>query len=231
MKRRLNILCVIVMLVLSYSVIESLYYMGVGVSVGVKAGIEIAEDVKNNNSASDRHTKSHELANMKYVALLPHAIAGKEGELLNDSIYNEKTGKFVPAMYSTMAIGIETQESVVSKVLSGLAKLLGIVTVVWAMVLFIKIIVAINRSDIFNWRNVRYLRRLGVLLIISFGCSLLSEYLSLYNLREVLSLPSYDLTLSDMVSTTTLVLGLSALIVAEVFAIGLKMKEEQDLTI
>ena len=34
-----------------------------------------------------------------------------------------------------------------------------------------------------------------------------------------------------MVSTTMLVLGLSALIVAEVFAIGLKMKEEQDLTI
>lgn len=229
MKRRLNILCVIVMLVLSYSVIESLYYMGVGVSVGVKAGLEIAEDMK--NTGSNRHTRAHELANMKYVALIPHAIAGKGGELLNDSICNKKTGKFVPAMHSTMAIGIETQEGVISKVLSGLAQLLQMVAIVWAIVLFIKIIVAINRSNIFNWRNVRYLRRMGLLLVISFGCSLLSEYLSLYNLREVLSLPSYDLILSDMVSTTTLVLGLSALIVAEVFAIGLKMKEEQDLTI
>ena len=41
----------------------------------------------------------------------------------------------------------------------------------------------------------------------------------------------YELHLSDTVNTTTLVLGISTLIVAEVFAIGLKMKEEQDLTI
>ena len=39
MKRRLNILCVIVVLVLSYSVFETGYYFIVGVKAGVEAGI------------------------------------------------------------------------------------------------------------------------------------------------------------------------------------------------
>lgn len=231
MKRRLNILCVIVILVLSYSVLESLYYMGVGATLGVKASVEAVEEMKNNGDTLKRHSNIHELANIKYVAVIPHAISGKGGELLCDSVYNEKTGKFVSSMYGTMLIGLETQEGMGSKVLSNALGFLNVVAIVWAIILFIKIIVAINRSDIFNWRNVRRLRRLGGLLVIGFGCSLLSEYLSLCSLRDVLTLSNYDLTLTDMASITTLVLGLSALIVGEVFAIGLKMKEEQDLTI
>ena len=43
MKRRLNILCVIVVLVLSYSVFETGYYFIVGVKAGVEAGIAAGE--------------------------------------------------------------------------------------------------------------------------------------------------------------------------------------------
>lgn len=55
--------------------------------------------------------------------------------------------------------------------------------------------------------------------------------MALCNLREAFSLESYELILSDSVKVTNLLLGLISLIVAEIFAIGLKMKEEQDLTI
>ncbi len=54
---------------------------------------------------------------------------------------------------------------------------------------------------------------------------------SYLGIDTVFSLHGYELSLSELVSTTTLVLGLCSLIVGEVFAIGLKMKEEQDLTI
>ena len=40
MKRRLNILCIIVVLVLGYSVLETGYYFIVGVKAGVEAGTE-----------------------------------------------------------------------------------------------------------------------------------------------------------------------------------------------
>lgn len=230
MKRRLNVLCVIVMLVLCYSVVESVYYMCMGIGLGAKTGMEAAREMKTYDKL-EQHNDYRELTNMKYIALIPHSLNGKVEELLCDSVYNEKTGEYVPAVHATMAVSVQTKESIAGKVLSGLLGFIHPVAIIWSIVLFVKIIVAINRSDIFNWRNVRRLRRLGILLIVGFGCSLLAEYLSLCNLREVLSLQNYDLTLSDTVDITTFVLGLTALIVAEVFAIGLKMKEEQELTI
>lgn len=230
MKRRLNIFCVIVMLVLCYSVVESAYYMCMGIGLGAKAGMEAAKEMKDCDHL-EQHNDYRALTNMKYIALIPHSLDGKVQELLCDSVYNEKSGEYVPAMHAMMAVSVKTQEGAVSRVVSGLLDFAQLAAIVWSIVLFVKLIVAINRSDIFNWRNIRRLRRLGVLLIVGFGCSLLVEYLSLCSLREVLSLQNYDLVLSDMVDITTFVLGLTALIVAEVFAIGLKMKEEQELTI
>ena len=88
-----------------------------------------------------------------------------------------------------------------------------------------------GQGVIFNWKNVRRLRRLGVLLIIGFVCTFLLAFLSFHNVEKVFSVTGYSLSMADMVHITSLVLGISALIVAEVFAIGLKMKEEQELTI
>lgn len=62
MKRRLNILCVIVVLVLSYSVFETGYYFIVGVKAGVEAGID--------GNASEASQKK--LMNMKYILSLIH---------------------------------------------------------------------------------------------------------------------------------------------------------------
>ena len=39
MKRRLNILCVIVLLVLGYSVLETTYYVGLGIKTGIEKGL------------------------------------------------------------------------------------------------------------------------------------------------------------------------------------------------
>lgn len=44
MKRRLNILCVVVLLVLGWSVGKSLYYMYIAIEVGVEKGLEMARN-------------------------------------------------------------------------------------------------------------------------------------------------------------------------------------------
>ena len=51
MKRRLNLLCLLVMLVLSYSVFSTLYDFGRGVSAGLKMAKNIKADkaAKNDN--------------------------------------------------------------------------------------------------------------------------------------------------------------------------------------
>lgn len=226
MKRRLNILCVLVLLVLGYSVSVTAYYMGLGMKAGVEASQEIME-----NGNQETLDDLREMAGMEYVGLIPRSLNQGIKKLFSDSIYNEKSGEYVPVMYSSMAVSVRTNRSWASSAASGVLGLLNFVAIVWAIVLFFKIIVAVNRSHIFNWQNVRRLCRMGLLLVAGFGCSFLSSYLSIYNLREVLVLQNYDLSISDLVSTTNLVIGLTALIVAEVFAIGLKLQEEQELTI
>ena len=211
MKRRLNILCAIVLLVMGWSVGISVYYMGLGMTKGVQMGMDAArEKLEDGNSA-----QLERVSNLRTVY----------------SVRNEKTGRYVPMAYTNLMVSVPVETPAWQKVASTLMGLLVLVANVWALVLFIRLVVSVNRSDIFNWRNVRRLRRLGVLLIVGFVCVLLPEYLSLCSLREAFALESYDLILSDSVKITNLLLGLIALIVAEVFAIGLKMKEEQDLTI
>ena len=224
MKRRLNILCVIVMLVLSYSVLETAYYVIVGAKLGVQVAAENEDDL----------TVQRELMNIKYVSLVPRGISmsGNGGAIFQDSVYNEKTGTYIPATYSGMAISVDTKPTVWEVILNKfLFFFLQFGMYTWAIVLFLRLIISINKSDIFNWKNVRRLRRMGIALIVGFSCSFLSAYLSNRSVSEVFSLHGYDLGISEVVGTTMLVLGLSSLIVGEVFAIGLKMKEEQDLTI
>lgn len=230
MKRRLNILCVVVLLVLGWSVGKSLYYMYIAIEVGVEKGLEMA---RNADSTEDlERSKDFEaLTNITTVGLVPRVITEKAGTLMCDSVYNVKSGEFVPVAHGLLMVGLKTPKSLGVRVLAGVLSWVSLIAIIWALVLFVRIIVAINRSDIFSWLNVRRLRRLGLLLILEFGCTCLSAYLTLCSLREVFALEHYELDLPDTVNITTLMLGLVALIVAEVFAIGLKMKEEQDLTI
>lgn len=218
MKKRLNILCAIVLLVLGYSVLEMTYYVGMGIKLGLEKGLD--DDV----AAKEKEALNH----LHAVQLMPEDLGGA---ILVDSIYNEKSGEYVPATFGQLLVSVDAHPGTVSRVISTLALMANYVVVIWAVVLFIRLIVSINRSDIFNWKNVRRLRRLGIMLMLSFGCSFLTSFITFYNVKKVFSVSGYQLNMTDMVEITSLVLGISALIVAEVFAIGLRMKEEQELTI
>ena len=100
-----------------------------------------------------------------------------------------------------------------------------------AVLQFIKFIRNINRSDIFCWANVKLLRKLGTSLLITFATTLTSTYMHTWQLSQVLKIPGYSYNWLNPFSHSSLLLGVLAFVIAEVFAIGLKMKEEQDLTI
>lgn len=77
MKRRLNILCVIVLLVLGYSVLETTYYVGLGIKTGIEKGFDSKIDAK----------AKEEISNVQVVQLVPKDLGG---DILIDSVYNEK---------------------------------------------------------------------------------------------------------------------------------------------
>lgn len=231
MKKRLNILCAVVLLLMGWSVLEMGYYMMVGATTGFKAGWEYAKQQKENPQAAKTPAMETigQLQYMEHVHLSP--LNFDMEHWLADSVYNAKTQQYVPAMYAELMVSVPREESTAMRAAGSLLGLLKLAAGIWAIVLFIRWVVAVNRSDIFTWHNVRRLRRMGVLLLASCALTWLLEYLTVHALRQVFALPGYELTLAGSVSLSVLLLGLCSLIVAEVFAIGLRMKEEQDLTI
>lgn len=176
MKRRLNILCVIVVLVLSYSVFETGYYFIVGVKAGVEAGID--------GNASEASQKK--LMNMKYISLLPEHLSGLgDNGLFQDSVYNERSGEYVPVSFNSMMVSVDTESTTLEQAAFTLLNFLHIVICVWSIVLFVRLVISINKSDIFNWKNVHRLRLLGAALIISFCTALLPAYLTFRSVGNV----------------------------------------------
>ena len=94
------------------------------------------------------------------------------------------------------------------------------VLVVVSFVNFIKFILNVNNDKVFVWENVPLLRWAGWGLLIG----LIWLFVFSLLMQESIGKFFYDYT-------DSLVLSVFMLIVAEVFAIGMKIKEEQDLTI
>lgn len=217
MKTKLNILCVLVLLALSYSIVTTGYYFLLGAQAGI--------------ASVDSQQEMERMSNLKYISVIPDNLMAEEKCLFPDSILNAKSGTYVPVAYSNLLVSVHAPQSVASALVVGLSGFVLVGLGIWAFVLFIRLIVDVNRSNIFNWKNVRRLRKLGIALLLLFGLSLLSDYLQFCNVKEVFAIQHYSLDMSEMVDITNLILGLSVLIVGEVFAVGLRMQEEQDLTI
>jgi hypothetical protein len=192
--------------------------MGLGASYGIEAGIEAGM-----NRSKERMKL---LSDLQIISLLPDNIIS-----FNDSVFNEKTNSYVPAFYTQLGVSIPTQKNVWQVTLTVLSSFLCMLSMMAAIVMFILIIISINNSDIFNWRNVSRLRWLGGLLVLCFVFSVIPAAISFYSISQSFSMQGYTMHIQDFISILTLVLGVVSYIVAEIFAIGLRMKEEQELTI
>ena len=100
------------------------------------------------------------------------------------------------------------------------AEMFAIVAALVSFISFVRFILNVNRNKVFVWENVNLLRLaacgLMILAVVAAGdelytgCSLVEVYDHFFD---------------------AFIFGVFNLIVAEVFAIGLKLQEEQDLTI
>lgn len=214
MKKRLNVLCILVLLVLSYSVISSMHEFFLGVREGAEIGF--------------RHDKAEleKISNMHLVALMPDGM-----QLLTDSVYNVKSEEYVPVSYDRLLVSVKAKPTLWQMAFSSILPLFHIIFVLIGIVLFIRIVISVNKSNIFTWKNVSNLRWMGLFLALAFLSELALILFTNSIVSDVLVVKGYSISVSSIVSTTNLVLGVVSLIIAEVFAIGLRMREEQELTI
>ena len=154
--------------------------------------------------------------------------------LAPDSLYNGKTGKWMPASTKEVKVYINKDEIEYPYVDDFIVKIIFLIialTGIYMLVVnFIKIMISVNKSVIFDWINVRRLRKIGTGLILIFVAdAIISIYESVLAIGQI-KISNYSIVLESF-SENLLVEGMIAFIVAEIFAVGLRLKEEQDLTI
>lgn len=220
MKKRLNILCLLVIAVLGYSVFDSIYQLS---ELFVSS---LEKNFSQEINESDKQIELQKIRNMQPVAVLPN-----DFPLFSDSILNEKTGEYVPMIYSQMIVSVKSEPNLRQMIAAKVASFVYLAAIFFAIYVFVRLIISMNKSVIFDWKNVRRLRMLGISLIVCFVCEVITIYITSLALSDVFSVKGYSLHLSELTTITNLVLGLTALIVGEVFAIGLRIKEEHELTI
>ena len=214
MKKRLNILCVMVFVVIGIGLMPLVYAM----ALGVNAGWASTEDGRNDIDA---------MISAESVHLIPVGVKRLEHSTIRNAMTGEDVVMWPENVHVSAAVDFPGWYGVART----LSQLMAFAAVVAVAVLFLKIIVRVNRGHVFEWRNVRLLRWLGGLQLVA--CTVVTM-LQIYGASVVSSQFSVEGFAPDYfsyVSVLELSIGLVALIAAEIFAIGLKMKEEQDLTI
>lgn len=217
MKTRVNIFCILIFMAIGASLIHSLKNSWQDMAWAFQQGWEDA----------DQSTEYNFTSSNVFLSLRPDVIGH-----YSDSVYNQATGKWLPLQYRDIVVQTEKQanpawKSVVVTLLAFAILILWIIQ----LVTFVKLIRAINRSVVFAWPNVMKLKVIGYSMVAAFVSNALFTSLNKAASLVEIRIEEYTLYNSTLWEFGWLIPGLSVLLIAEIFAIGLRMKEEQDLTI
>ena len=176
----------------------------------------------------EKRERKLNISDYKIVCTIPSDLFAETGSVTN--LKNSSQASIKPII---SLIEAPTTGSSLSRTANGITTLISVLASIFCLIQFFYLIRNINRGDIFSWKNVKFLRKLGVSLILLFICSfttiMIGNYeaaTSFWNSRDVNTLiifcvfpnqPSY------WDSSHCWLLKYSLL--------ELKMKEEQDLTI
>ena len=216
MKKRLNLIClgIVLAVLVSMSFLFSTFYYG------FKAGIDAYEQGAAGVEKLD--------VTYKMIGTMPTDVITNE----TATAINEKDGSTVSILPFISMIGVPNEKAdATDSIFLSLLDWMVIICCIYAIVQFVKMIRNIHRNIIFDWANVKRLRWLGLSLILCFCCSLVTFAINNHLVSQVISLKDCDFSIAFQFSDPTLLIGFTSLLFAEIFAIGLRLKEENDLTI
>jgi len=152
-----------------------------------------------------------------------------------DSITNIKTGENVKIRYDKTqvraAVIPSSGKSVNSyQIIEIFMSFVVIFIVIYIPVLFFKMMKTLRNEVVFDKKNITYMRKIGVLLLLYYVVSLITNYISYQKNVIIFDFADYKIQRepNDLI---WLLLGLVVLLFAEILSKGSKIQEEQDLTI
>jgi hypothetical protein len=134
--------------------------------------------------------------------------------------FNEHAQAFNEGWQSGRQGGSSSKNITLTELIVVLVGLVCIYLIIRSFVSFVRFILNVNRDKVFVWKNVSLLRWTGWGLLIPFIGVVVYDVLHHVPVEQIYKEDTY-----------CFVFSVFCLIVSEVFAIGLKLKEEQDLTI
>lgn len=220
MKRRLNILTLLILFAFGLHIVFDFYFNVESFSAGFKDGYNEGRSLKGKQEAP---VSSHRDINL---------VKDENVEMPLDSLYNITSRGWMPMQIQSVIVEVPEINRSNKEVFFLIPITLGLlVTSICFIVYFLKLIIAVNASRIFDRVNISRLRRLGVTFICMGILFCLGNYIDYYTSCSLIDIPGYRLSAEDVFDFSYFIYALIAFLIAEIFAIGLRLQEEQELTI
>lgn len=228
MKKRLNLLSTILLIAFGTQFLMQTFYMAPEIIQSFREGYEAGTHL--GEKAVEQNSNSLVLLGEELMPV-PLNLAPNQYGHLPDSLYNTKTGNWMPANIDSVIVEYKKEINLYEQLFIFLTSLLYTAGLIVAFVYFIRLVLAINKSVIFEWKNVKRLRRIGAGFIVAFICNFIMEYINYNFASSHILLSNYTISCMSLFKGVNLIFGFISLLLAEVFAIGLRIKEQQELTI
>lgn len=220
MKRRLMFLTYLLLTALCihtcYSIWSGWYDVSSSFKAGYKDGIN-----------SHQHAKKERLKHIYDLTI--HKT--NENSVIIDSVLNQKSKTLVPIDIVKINTRISVENSKDYEWINTLLAVPFLAILIAIIIIFLQLMSAIGKAIIFTSVNICRLRLIGFGLFALGFIYMIIGFLEWKMVHSGLAIEGYELVCTDLIDFSLFTNGLIAFLIAEVFTIGLKMQQEQELTI
>lgn len=228
MKKKFNLYCGLLMAAIVFGIGMNVFETGYRMWQGGKAGFEAAKRErmkKQQSTPADDLQKLYRMAPVEMMPKMEYMVELNTG----DSIVNLKTGEKMPMM-TMMGIVLPENGSNRMNVLQGIGYFEFLLIIVF-LVAFIKLVVSVNKGHIFEKSMETQLAWGGwtvfALYVLQWVYTLYQYFLN----AQEFEFEAYDMSIIQKPDIALLYSAFGMLLMGQIFKIGRKMKEEQELTI
>ena len=223
MKKVINLLCVAIISVIIASVMQPIYHFGYYFGAGLNQGLNVSEHGTTTESTLKDNTPIdlYFTPDIKKITCAP------------DSLLDTTNGNILP--FTITRGSIYVPDSIISEAYSIVNIIFGTLIIIIALIViikFIRLITNINRDKVFEKCNVKLLRQLGFLMLLLALVTIISGVYGEFAVSRLhYNLPGYTYSFYWELPWGHILLGMVSLLMAQIWAKGIQMREEQELTI
>ncbi len=146
-----------------------------------------------------------------------------------ETILNTKTGEEAPMVLNQVGVRLRDTKNPLQWLTVALI-LLALAALVFAIINLVGFLSAVNSGNIFVKDNERRLNWMAVMFLFWYAAEWADQLIEYTFIKSSIALENYSITM-DKASIYPLVIGITFLLFANIFALGRKMKEDQEFMV